>query len=143
MSKALQEAETAFEEGEVPVGAVISCKGKLIAKAHNQCERLGDSSAHAEILAITSASSYIGSKYLSECTIYVTLEPCAMCAAAMYWAQIQRLFYAASDPKRGFTKWRPSLLHPRTTISTGIAQLVSEQLLDRFFKQIRETRTSS
>ena len=142
MSKALQEAEEALQTGEVPVGAVISHQGKLIAKAHNQCERLRDSSAHAEMLAMTSAAAYLGSKYLSECSLYVTLEPCAMCAAAMYWTQLQHLVYAASDPKRGFTKWQPSLIHPRTSVSTGIEKTAAKGMLEHFFKQLRETRRS-
>lgn len=137
MQKALQAAEQALSEGEVPVGAVITCQDRLIAQAHNQCERLHDSSAHAEMLAMTAATAHLGNKYLSDCTLYVTLEPCAMCAAAMHWAQLQHLIYAASDPQRGFTLWERPLLHPRTSITQGIATHQAEALLQQFFTQLR------
>ena len=137
MKKALQEAEKAFLEGEMPVGAVIICQGKLIAKAHNQCELLKDSSAHAEMIAMSAASTHLGSKYLSNCTLYATLEPCAMCAAAMNWAQLQHLVYALPDPQRGFNQWEKPLLHPRTTYTYGIFSDVSQRLLKQFFDKIR------
>ena len=140
MDLALQEAEVALQAGEVPVGAVVSCQGRPIAKAHNQCEQLKDSSAHAEMLAMTSAAAYLGNKYLSDCILYVTLEPCAMCASAMHWAQLHQLVYGAADPQRGFSRWKPALLHPRTSTSAGIGAEKAEELLRHFFEKIREKR---
>ena len=137
MQKALQEAQVALNLGEVPVGAIIVCKGRLIAKAHNQCEQLTDSSAHAEMLAMTSAAHYLGNKYLNDCTLYVTLEPCAMCAAAMGWAQLQRIVYAAHDMQRGFNLWDRPLLHPRTRISQSSMRTEAEALLHSFFSKLR------
>ena len=119
MQKALQEAEKAFEAGEVPVGAIITINEKIIAKAHNLTEMLHDVTAHAEIQAITSASEYLGGKYLKDCTLYVTLEPCVMCAGALYWSQIGRIVYGASDTKRGY-HLHGDLLHPRTEVVQGV-----------------------
>jgi tRNA(adenine34) deaminase len=137
MRQALQEAEMAFEKDEVPVGAVIVCKNKIIARAHNQTQMLTDVTAHAEILAITSASSYLNNKYLRECTLYVTLEPCAMCAGAIFWAKIQRVVFAASDDNRGFMKYGKEMLHPDTKVEMGIMMDESSHLLKEFFKKKR------
>jgi tRNA(adenine34) deaminase len=135
MKQALAEAQKTFEESEVPVGAVIVCEGRIIARAHNQTEMLTDVTAHAEILAVTAASSYLGSKYLQDCTLYVTLEPCVMCAGALAWAQLGRVVYAASDDKRGFMlHGGKDLLHPKTKLEMGIMQEECGQLVSSFFK---------
>ena len=136
MQKALQEAEKAFEAGEVPVGAIITINEKIIAKAHNLTEMLHDVTAHAEIQAITSASEYLGGKYLKDCTLYVTLEPCVMCAGALYWSQIGRIVYGASDTKRGYHLYG-DLLHPRTVVVQGVLQDECSQLVKTFFQQKR------
>ena len=136
MQKALQEAEKAFEAGEIPVGAIITVKDKIIAKAHNLTELLHDVTAHAEIQAITSASEYLGGKYLKDCTLYVTLEPCVMCAGALYWSQIGRVVYGASDTKRGY-HLHSELLHPRTEVVKGVLQDECSQLVKAFFDQKR------
>ena len=120
MHKALQEARQAAEEGEIPVGAVVVCKGKIIARAHNETEKLNDVTAHAEMLAITMAASYLGGKYLNECTLYVTMEPCTMCAGALSWAQLGELVTGAPDPHRGYSRLTPPVLHPKTRITSGI-----------------------
>lgn len=132
MKKALQEAEVAYEQGEIPVGAVITVKNTIIARAHNLTERLIDVTAHAEMQAITSAANYLGGKYLTGCTLYVTLEPCQMCAGALYWSQISRIVYAAEDPLRGF-KEMGGTLHPKTEITGGILEREASVLLKRFF----------
>lgn len=137
MSKALAEATAAMEEGEVPVGAVIVCGGRVIARAHNQTEALNDVTAHAEMLAITAAANYLGGKYLTGCAMYVTVEPCAMCAGAMCWAQIGRLVYGASDEKRGYTVAAPHALHPRTSVSSGVRGDECRRLMQEFFKKRR------
>jgi tRNA(adenine34) deaminase len=137
MEEALKEARKAFDLGEVPVGAVVVCKNKIIARAHNQTEQLTDATAHAEMLAVTSASYEIGSKYLDECTLYVTLEPCVMCAGALHWVQLQRLVYGAEDVQRGFSLVKSPLLHPRTQIVKGIKKDPSKELIDSFFRRIR------
>jgi tRNA(adenine34) deaminase len=137
MEEALKEARKAFELGEVPVGAVVVCKNKIIARAHNQTEQLTDATAHAEMLAVTAASYEIGSKYLDECTLYVTLEPCVMCAGALHWVQLQRLVYGAEDVQRGFSLIKNPLLHPRTEIVKGIKKDPSKELIDSFFRRIR------
>jgi tRNA(adenine34) deaminase len=136
MKKALQEAETAYEKGEVPVGAVIVVDQKIIARAYNLTETLHDVTAHAEMQAITAAANYIGGKYLKHCTLYVTLEPCQMCAGALYWSQIKKIVYAASDPHRGFEVMETKL-HPKTQVIKGVLQLEAEQLLNKFFIQKR------
>ena len=136
MKKALQEAEAAFEDGEVPIGAVIVVQGRIIARAHNQTERLNDVTAHAEMLAITAASNFLGGKYLYDCTLYVTLEPCLMCAGALYWSQIPRIVYGAPDPQRGYSV-SGGALHPKTEISGGVMETESNALLKRFFIQRR------
>ena len=137
MSEALKEAKKAFDLGEVPVGAVVVCKNKIIARAHNQTEQLTDATAHAEMLAITSASYEMGSKYLDECILYVTLEPCVMCAGALNWVQLQKLVYGADDIQRGFSLAKNPLLHPRTEIIKGIKKDPSKELIDEFFRRIR------
>ncbi len=137
MEIALKEAFLAFQEGEIPVGAVITWNGKVIAKARNMCEKLCDSTAHAEMQALTSASAKLGSKYLSECTLYVTLEPCPMCAGGIFWAQVGQLIYATSDPKRGFARYEPSLLHPKTKVESGLLETEASLLLKDFFKKLR------
>lgn len=137
MKQALAEAQKAYDEGEIPVGAVVVCNNRIIARAHNQTERLNDVTAHAEIVALTAAADYLGSKYLNECTLYVTLEPCPMCAGALAWAQLQKLVYAASDDKRGFMKFGKEMLHPKTKLEMGILQEESADLIKRFFKEKR------
>lgn len=138
MREALKEARKAFEEDEIPVGAVVVCKNKIIARAHNQVERLSDATAHAEMLAITSAEHYLGSKYLDECTLYVTLEPCPMCAGALHWSQLQRLVFGAEDAQRGYQLISSPLLHPRTEIRKGVEAATSKALMEEFFRKLRE-----
>lgn len=138
MKQALKEAEFAFEEGEIPVGAVVVCQNKIIAKAHNQVQRLNDATAHAEMLAITAAQNFLGTKYLDECSIYVTLEPCVMCGGALYWSQIENVFYGAKDEKRGYSSISQKIIHPKTNINFGILANESESLLKSFFHKIRE-----
>lgn len=133
MQQALNEAHTAFEKDEVPVGAVIVCENKIIARAHNLVETLNDVTAHAEILSYTSAAAYIGAKYLTQCTMYVTLEPCVMCAGALYWSRIGRLVYGADDEKKGFTRTGIPLLHPSTEIKRNVLNTESSALLKKFF----------
>lgn len=137
MSLALKQAERALEEDEIPVGAVVVCQGKIVAKAYNQTEMLTDVTAHAEMLAITSAAQTIGSKYLKDCTLYVTLEPCLMCAGAIYWAQLGRLVFGASEDKRGFLSQGKSVLHPKTEVTEGILAEESTLLLKEFFSMRR------
>ncbi len=138
MREALKEAARALESGEVPVGAVVVCRNRIIARGHNQTERLTDATAHAEMLSVTAAANYLGSKYLSECTLYVTLEPCVMCAGALHWTQLQKLVYGASDPQRGFSLVSTPLLHPKTEVVKGIKAPECKALIDTFFKSIRE-----
>jgi len=138
MREALKEARTAFEKDETPVGAVIVAGNRIIGRAHNLVETLNDVTAHAEMQAITSAASYLGGKYLKECTLYVTLEPCLMCAGALYWAQITRIVYGATDVKRGFSQYPSSPLHPTTTLTMGILEKECAALLSDFFKKKRK-----
>jgi tRNA(adenine34) deaminase len=138
MREALKEARKAFEKDEVPVGAVIVAGNRIIARAHNLTETLNDVTAHAEMQAITMAASFLGGKYLRECTLYVTLEPCLMCAGALYWAQIARIVYGAKDAKRGFSLNPSSPLHPATTLTTGILEKECAVLLTGFFKKKRK-----
>lgn len=138
MREAIKEAVKALEAGEVPVGAVVVCKNKIIARGHNQTEKLTDATAHAEMLSITAAANHLGSKYLNECTLYVTLEPCAMCAAASHWTQLHKLIFGASDLQRGYSLVRTPLLHPRTEVAKGIMADESRKLLETFFKSIRK-----
>lgn len=137
MAEALKEAVRAFEKDEVPVGAVIVCNDRVIARAHNLTEMLTDVTAHAEMQAITSASDYLGSKYLKDCTLYVTLEPCLMCAGALFWTQIGRVVYGASDPKRGYSLIEKPVFHPKTKIQEGVLKNESANLLETFFKSKR------
>ena len=132
MQKALQEAEAAFEKGEVPIGAVITVNDRIIARAHNLTEQLNDVTAHAEMQAITAAANFLGGKYLTNCTLYVTLEPCQMCAGALYWSQISRIVFGAYDPQRGFTAMGGQL-HPKTVLEGGILEEEAADLLKRFF----------
>jgi tRNA(adenine34) deaminase len=136
MKKALQEAETAFEKGEVPVGAVIVVQNRIIARAHNLTERLNDVTAHAEMQAITAAANFLGGKYLKDCTLYVTLEPCQMCAGALYWSQISKIVYAAKDLERGCGVMGTTL-HPKTKVIGGLLETEASELLKQFFIQKR------
>lgn len=137
MKAALEEARLAAAEGEIPVGAVVVCKGMIIARAHNLTETLTDVTAHAEMQAITAAASYLGGKYLDQCTLYVTLEPCTMCAGAIGWSQLQRLVYGASDPKRGFTVFAPGALHPKTEVLSGVMAEECLLIVQDFFRKKR------
>lgn len=137
MKKAFSEALQAFEEGEIPVGAVVVANGKIIARAHNLTETLNDVTAHAEMQAITAAANLLGGKYLNDCTLYVTLEPCVMCAGALGWSQMGRIVFGASDEKRGFKKFAPKSLHPKTEIIGGILEIESGELLQEFFRNKR------
>ena len=137
MKRALVEAERAFEIGEVPIGAVIVADNQIIARAHNLSEQLNDFTAHAEMQAYTSASNYLGNKYLNDCTLYVTLEPCVMCAGAAFWTRVGRIVFAAYDEKRGFSTYNASLLHPKTSIQGGVMEKESQGLLKLFFEQKR------
>jgi tRNA(adenine34) deaminase len=137
MKKALQEAEMAFEKGEIPVGAVIVIDNKVIARSHNLTELLHDVTAHAEMQSITAAANYLGGKYLMGCTLYVTLEPCQMCAGALYWSQISRIVYGATDENRGFVKMGTQL-HPKTTVVKGILANEASELMKRFFVERRK-----
>lgn len=137
MRMAMDEARAAFDAGEIPVGAVVVCKGQVIARTHNLTETLTDVTAHAEMQAITAAASWLGGKYLDQCTLYVTLEPCVMCAGAIGWSQLGRLVYGASDPKRGYTQYAPAALHPKTAVTKGIMADEAESMLKEFFKSRR------
>ncbi|MDR0738137.1 MAG: nucleoside deaminase [Prevotellaceae bacterium] len=137
MREALKEAQVAAHKGEVPVGAVIVCQGHIITRAHNLTQRLHDPTAHAEMQVITAATHTLGGKYLHDCTLVVTLEPCVMCAGALFWAQIGKIIYGAPDPKRGFTLLQKSVLHPKTIVESGLLQEECAQLLSDFFKQKR------
>lgn len=137
MKKALQEAEMAFEKGEIPVGALIVIDNKVIARCHNLTEMLNDVTAHAEMQAITAAANFLGGKYLTGCTLYVTLEPCQMCAGALYWSQISKIVYAASDEHRGFVKMGTQL-HPKTVVVSGVMANEASELMKRFFAERRK-----
>lgn len=136
MKKALQEAEMAFEKDEVPVGAIITIENQIIARAHNLTELLNDVTAHAEMQAITAAANFLGGKYLQGCTLYVTLEPCQMCAGALYWSQIGKVVFAARDEQRGFIKMGTQL-HPKTVVQGGVMEAEAQALLKRFFVEKR------
>ena len=137
MKKALHEAEMAFEKGEIPVGALIVIDNKVIARGHNLTEMLNDVTAHAEMQAITAAANFLGGKYLTGCTLYVTLEPCQMCAGALYWSQISKIVYGASDENRGFTTMGTQL-HPKTTVVRGVLSNEASELMKRFFAKRRK-----
>ena len=137
MRKALAEAQQAFDEGEIPIGAVIVCQNRVIARAHNLTETLHDVTAHAEMQAITAAANELGGKYLTGCTLYVTVEPCTMCAGALGWSQISRIVYGAEDEKRGYQLYAPHALHPKATITKGILEEECRALIQDFFKNKR------
>ena len=137
MQEALKEARKAFDADEVPVGAVIVCEEKIIARAHNLSERLIDATAHAEMQAFTSASSHLGGKYLKECTLYVTVEPCPMCAGASFWTQVGKIVYGAKDEKRGYSVLNPGIIHPKTKMVSGILEKECSELMKEFFKRKR------
>ncbi len=134
MRQAYNEAEIALEKGEVPVGAVVVCENRIIARAHNMTEALTDVTAHAEMQAITAAANFLGGKYLNECTLYVTLEPCVMCAGALAWAQVGKIVYGAGDEKRGFSRLRELILHPKTEVISGVMEEECSSLVKTFFK---------
>lgn len=138
MQLALEEAKKAYAAAEVPVGALIVHQGEVIARAHNRVEQRNAATSHAELLVLMDACQQQGDKYLPDCTLYVTLEPCAMCAGACYWTQLGRLVFGAKDPKRGYKKWSPCLLHPKTIVSEGILAIESRALLQKFFKNLRK-----
>lgn len=137
MRRALAEAEQAFSEGEIPIGAIIVCKDRILSRAHNLTETLTDVTAHAEMQAITAAANQLGGKYLTDCTLYVTVEPCAMCAGAIGWAQITRIVYGAPDEKRGFQKLAPQAIHPKATVVAGVLEDECREIMQRFFKERR------
>jgi tRNA(adenine34) deaminase len=137
MRRALQEAQTAYDEGEIPIGAVIVCQNRIIARAHNLTETLNDVTAHAEMQAITMAANELGGKYLTDCTLYVTVEPCPMCAGALGWSQIPRIVYGCEDPKRGYREYAPRALHPKTNVTGGILEEECRQLMQDFFRNRR------
>ena len=138
MRAALREAQKAFDEGEVPIGAVVVVNDRIIAYGHNSTENLNDVTAHAEMIALTSAMNRLGSKYLPDATLYVTVEPCLMCAGAIGWSQLGRLVYGASDEKRGYRRFAPHALHPKTTVTTGVLEAECRELMQSFFKQKRK-----
>ena len=137
MRKALQEAELAYEEGEIPIGAVIVCRDRVISRAHNLTETLHDVTAHAEMQAITAAANQLGGKYLKDCTLYVTVEPCVMCAGALGWSQMSRVVYGASDEKRGYEKYAPHAMHPKCEITRGVLEEECRTLMQKFFQERR------
>ncbi|UII21343.1 nucleoside deaminase [Fulvivirga ligni] len=137
MKEALKQAAIAAEEGEIPVGAVVVANKTIIARAYNQTERLGDPTAHAEMLALTAATNYLGTKYLSDCSLYVTLEPCGMCAGALYWSQLGKLVYAAADDRRGFMTINPNMLHPKTEVKRGPFADEAGSMVTTFFQKLR------
>jgi tRNA(adenine34) deaminase len=137
MREALKEARKALEEDEVPIGAVIVSNKKIIARAYNQTQQLNDPTAHAEMIAITSATNYLGGKYLENCQLYVTIEPCVMCSGALYWAQIDEIIFGASDDKRGFMRYGKTMIHPKTKLSCGVLQKECAEMLTHFFKSKR------
>ena len=137
MKQALAEANAAYKQGEIPIGAVVVCRDKIIAKSHNLTELLHDVTAHAEMQAITSAAEHLGGKYLNDCTLYVTVEPCVMCAGALGWSQISRIVYGAPDEKRGYSRFAPAALHPRTQVTAGVMADECTALMQRFFREKR------
>jgi len=137
MREAFKEAQKAYDADEVPVGAVVVCNNQIIARSHNLTERLKDVTAHAEMQAITAAANYLGGKYLNECTLYVTLEPCVMCAGAIHWAQLKKIVFAAADPKRGYLRLNQNVLHPKTVVESGIMANECGDIITDFFKEKR------
>ena len=137
MRKALQEAEAAGAAGEIPIGAVVVCQGRIIARAHNLTETLNDVTAHAEMLAITAAANTLGGKYLTDCTLYVTVEPCVMCAGAIGWAQLKRIVYGVPDEKRGYQRYAPKAIHPKANVTIGILEKECREVMQAFFRTLR------
>jgi tRNA(adenine34) deaminase len=137
MKQALAEANKAYSQGEIPIGAVVVCRGKIIARSHNLTELLHDVTAHDEMQAITAAAEHLGGKYLTDCTLYVTVEPCVMCAGALGWSQISRIVYGTPDEKRGYARFAPNALHPRTQVTSGVMAEECAELMQRFFKEKR------
>ena len=137
MKEAYKEALLAFEENEIPIGAVVVCKNRVIARAHNQTERLNDATAHAEMIAITSAANHLGSKYLNDCDLFVTVEPCVMCAGAAFWSQFKRVVFGTADAKQGFERIQERILHPKTEILRGVMKKECEELMLKFFLKLR------
>ena len=137
MRQAVEEAREALRQGEIPIGAVVVCRDRIIARAHNLTETLADVTAHAEMQAITSAANYLGGKYLSECTLYVTVEPCVMCAGAIGWAQVRRIVYGCADEKRGYQRFAPKALHPKATVVGGVMEEECRQMMQNFFRERR------
>ena len=137
MQRALDEAQAAFDAGEIPIGAIVVCKDRILSRAHNLTETLCDVTAHAEMQAITSGANLLGGKYLTDCTLYVTVEPCVMCAGALGWAQVRRVVYGAPDEKRGFSRFAPRALHPKCTVTAGVLEDECRQLMQDFFRKRR------
>ena len=137
MQAALAEARAAADEGEIPIGAVVVCGGRIVGKGHNRVEALGDATAHAEMQALTAAMNALGGKYLPECTIYVTVEPCVMCAGALAWSQIGRVVYGAADPKKGYSTYSNAILHPKTVVEKGLMEQECREVVEQFFKKLR------
>lgn len=137
MKRALQEAELAYDADEVPIGAVVVCRNRIIGKGHNQVERLQDATAHAEMLALTAAADFLGNKYLADCTLYVTVEPCVMCAGALHWVKVGRIVYGASEPKFGYGRHGNGLLHPKTEIVSGVLAEECSEMMRSFFRDRR------
>ena len=137
MQAALAEARAAADEGEIPIGAVVVCGGRIVGKGHNRVEALGDATAHAEMQALTAAMNALGGKYLPECTIYVTVEPCVMCAGALAWSQIGRVVYGAADPKKGYSTYSDHVLHPKTVVEKGLMEQECREVMEQFFKKLR------
>lgn len=137
MRQALNEARQAFDKGEVPIGAIVVCKGRIIARGHNFTETLNDVTAHAEMQAITAAANVLGGKYLTDCILYVTIEPCPMCAGGLLWSQISKIVYGAKDEKKGYSVFSPSILHPKTEVVSGVMEDECASLMKEFFKQKR------
>jgi tRNA(adenine34) deaminase len=138
MKEAFREACKAFDEEEIPIGAVVVCNNRIIGRGYNQTEKLKDVTAHAEMIAITSAANHLGSKYLTECDLYVTIEPCVMCAGALYWAQFRKVVFGAPDPKRGYSRVSEAMLHPKTELLKGVLQKECEELMKKFFLKLRD-----
>ena len=137
MQAALAEARAAADEGEIPIGAVVVCGGRIVGKGHNRVEALGDATAHAEMQALTAAMNALGGKYLPECTIYVTVEPCIMCAGALAWIQIGRVVYGTADPKKGYSTYSDHVLHPKTVVEKGLMEQECREVMEQFFKKLR------
>lgn len=137
MQRAIEEARAAAEEGEIPIGAVVVCGGRIVGKGHNRVEALGDATAHAEMQALTAAMNTLGGKYLPECALYVTVEPCVMCAGALAWSQIGKVVYGAADPKRGYSTYSNRILHPKTEVVSGFMEQECREIMEDFFKKLR------